>query len=80
MNPWEAKAYGLIDFVIDDGKPGLIAPIGETTAPPKTKVWDLWKIEGSRKAKKNLPSENKILRKGYAGSQDNQDNESSNPI
>ncbi|CAO2817263.1 unnamed protein product [Amaranthus hypochondriacus] len=80
MNPWEAKAYGLIDAVIDDGKPGLIAPIGETTAPPKSKVWDLWKIEGSRKAKKNLPSENKILRNGYAGSQNNQDNKSSNPI
>ncbi|XP_057522164.1 ATP-dependent Clp protease proteolytic subunit 3, chloroplastic-like [Amaranthus tricolor] len=73
MNPWEAKEYGLIDAVIDDGKPGLIAPIGETTAPPKTKVWDLWKIEGSRKAKKNLPSENKILRNGYPGSQGTED-------
>ncbi|CAK9317995.1 unnamed protein product [Citrullus colocynthis] len=65
MNPWEAKEYGLIDEVIDDGKPGLVAPIAEATPPPKTRVWDLWKVEGSRKAKKNLPSENKILQNGY---------------
>ncbi|KAF5958408.1 hypothetical protein HYC85_005633 [Camellia sinensis] len=68
MNPWEAKEYGLIDAVIDDGKPGLIAPTADATPPPKTKVWDLWKIEGSRKAKKNLPSEEKILQNGYKGS------------
>ncbi|XP_022997788.1 ATP-dependent Clp protease proteolytic subunit 3, chloroplastic [Cucurbita maxima] len=68
MNPWEAKEYGLIDEVIDDGKPGLIAPIAEANPPPKTRVWDLWKIEGSRKAKKNLPSETKILQNGYQGS------------
>ncbi|KAL7190769.1 hypothetical protein ACSBR2_022947 [Camellia fascicularis] len=68
MNPWEAKEYGLIDAVIDDGKPGLIAPTADATPPPKTKVWDLWKIEGSKKAKKNLPSEEKILQNGYKGS------------
>ncbi|XAR51484.1 Endopeptidase Clp [Bertholletia excelsa] len=67
MNAWEAKEYGLVDAVIDDGKPGLVAPIAEAAPPPKTKVWDLWKIEGSRKAKKNLPSEEKILRNGYGG-------------
>lgn len=67
MNAWEAKEYGLVDAVIDDGKPGLVAPIGDVTPPPKTKVWDLWKIEGSRKAKKNLPSEHKFLQKQYAG-------------
>lgn len=61
LNPWEAKEYGLVDEVIDDGKPGLIAPLADKTPPPKTKVWDLWKVEGSRKAKKNLPSEDKIL-------------------
>ncbi|GAB4827947.1 ATP-dependent Clp protease proteolytic subunit 3 [Ancistrocladus abbreviatus] len=65
MNAWEAKEYGLVDAVIDDGKPGLVAPIGEAAPPPKTKVWDLWKIEGSRKAKKNLPSEHKILQDLY---------------
>ncbi|KAK4776260.1 hypothetical protein SAY86_004948 [Trapa natans] len=61
LNPWEAKEYGLIDEVIDDGKPGLIAPIGDGSPPPKTRVWDLWKVEGSRKAKKKLPSEHRIL-------------------
>ncbi|KAH6784664.1 CLP protease proteolytic subunit 3 [Perilla frutescens var. hirtella] len=66
MNAWEAKAYGLIDEVVDDGKLGLVAPIGDTSAPPKTRVWDLWKIEGSKKAKKNLPSEEKSAQNGYA--------------
>jgi ATP-dependent Clp protease protease subunit len=69
MNPWEAKEYGLVDVVIDDGKPGLVAPIGDATPPPKTRVWDLWKVEGSRKAKKNLPSEHKILQNGYGAAQ-----------
>lgn len=61
MNAWEAKEYGLVDAVIDDGKPGLVAPIGDASPPPKTRVWDLWKVEGSRKARKNLPSEEKFL-------------------
>ncbi|KAK4477666.1 hypothetical protein RD792_016911 [Penstemon davidsonii] len=73
MNAWEAKEYGLVDEVIDDGKPGLVAPLGDTSPPPKTRVWDLWKIEGSRKAKKNLPSEDKILKNGYVGEQGNDD-------
>ncbi|ONK81707.1 uncharacterized protein A4U43_C01F32060 [Asparagus officinalis] len=67
MNPWEAKEYGLVDAVIDDGKPGLVAPIADSTPPPKTRVWDLWKIEGSRKAKQNLPSELKISQNGLNG-------------
>ncbi|KAK8532280.1 hypothetical protein V6N12_053725 [Hibiscus sabdariffa] len=67
MNPWEAKEYGLVDGVIDDGKPGLVAPIADATPPPKTRVWDLWKVEGSRKAKKNLPTEHKMLQNGYTG-------------
>ncbi|KAK8546598.1 hypothetical protein V6N12_027374 [Hibiscus sabdariffa] len=69
MNPWEAKEYGLVDGVIDDGKPGLVAPIADATPPPKTRVWDLWKVEGSRKAKKNLPTEHKMLQNGYTGDQ-----------
>ena len=69
MNPWEAKEYGLVDGVIDDGKPGLVAPIGDSSPPPKTRVWDQWKIEGSRKAKKNLPSEHKFLQNASKGSQ-----------
>lgn len=67
MNPWQAKEYGLIDEVIDDGKPGLVAPIADLTPPPKTRVLDIWKIEGSRKAKKNLPSEHKFFQ-NYNGS------------
>nr|GEV09615.1 ATP-dependent Clp protease proteolytic subunit 3, chloroplastic [Tanacetum cinerariifolium] len=67
MNAWEAKAYGLVDEVIDDGKPGLVAPIADTTPPPKTRVWDLWKVEGSRKALKNMPSEDKMLQNGRVG-------------
>lgn len=66
MSPWEAKEYGLVDAVIDDGKPGLVAPTADAVPPPKTRVWDLWKVEGSRKAKKNLPSEHKIFQNGYA--------------
>ncbi|XP_059670949.1 ATP-dependent Clp protease proteolytic subunit 3, chloroplastic [Cornus florida] len=66
MNPWEAVDYGLVDAVIDDGKPGLVAPTAEAAAPPKTRVWDLWKVEGSRKSRKNLPSEEKILQNGIS--------------
>ncbi|GFP95461.1 ATP-dependent clp protease proteolytic subunit 3 chloroplastic [Phtheirospermum japonicum] len=65
MNAWEAKEYGLVDEVIDDGKPGLVAPIADVAPPPKTRVWDLWKIEGSKKAKKSLPSEEKKFQNGY---------------
>ncbi|KAM6582756.1 hypothetical protein CsatB_009758 [Cannabis sativa] len=67
MNAWEAKEYGLIDEVIDDGKPGLVAPLSDAAPPPKTRVWDMWKVEGSRKAKKNLPSEDKMLQNGNNG-------------
>ncbi|CAL9160738.1 unnamed protein product [Musa hybrid cultivar] len=36
------------------------------SAPPlKTHVWDLWKVEGSRKARQNLPSEQKLSQDGY---------------
>ncbi|XP_061338308.1 ATP-dependent Clp protease proteolytic subunit 3, chloroplastic [Gastrolobium bilobum] len=73
MNPWEAKEYGLIDGVIDDGKPGLIAPIADASPPPKTRVWDQWKVEGSRKAKQNLPSEHKFLHNAYKGGQGSED-------
>lgn len=70
MNAWEAKEYGLVDEVIDDGKPGLVAPLTDASPPPKTRVWDLWKIEGSKKAKNNLPSEHKMLQNGYVGGGD----------
>lgn len=57
MNPWEAKEYGLIDDVIDDGKPGLVAPIADATPPPKPRLKNIWEIEGTKKGKKKLPSE-----------------------
>ncbi|XP_059293391.1 ATP-dependent Clp protease proteolytic subunit 3, chloroplastic [Lycium ferocissimum] len=74
MNAWEAKEYGLVDAVIDDGKPGLVAPITDgTTPPPKTRVWDQWKIEGTKKARKmGLPSEERISQNGYAASPDDE--------
>ncbi|KAL3618992.1 ATP-dependent Clp protease proteolytic subunit 3 [Castilleja foliolosa] len=79
MNAWEAKEYGLVDEVIDDNKPGLVAPIADSSAPPKTLVWDLWKIEGSKKAKKNLPSEERILQNGYAVGGGDENRETSAP-
>ncbi|KAJ6822260.1 ATP-dependent Clp protease proteolytic subunit 3, chloroplastic [Iris pallida] len=75
MSPWEAKEYGLVDVVIDDGKPGLIAPVVDSTPPPKTRVWSLWKVEGSKKAKKNLPSEMRIPAAGSNGTNGSSDKE-----
>lgn len=69
MNPWEAMEYGLVDAVIDDGKPGLVAPIADAAPPPKTRVSEMWTIEGSRKARRNLPSEERLLQNGHASSQ-----------
>ncbi|KAG5528081.1 hypothetical protein RHGRI_028872 [Rhododendron griersonianum] len=43
MNPWEAKEYGLVDEVIDDGKPGLVAPLADSSAPPFPGEWFLWR-------------------------------------
>lgn len=85
MNAWEAKEYGLVDEVIDDGKPGLVAPLTDASPPPKTRVWDLWKIEGSKKAKNNLPSEHKMLQNGYVGGGDgdrgmDQEKETPSPV
>jgi ATP-dependent Clp protease protease subunit len=56
MNAWEAKEYGIVDGVIDDGKPGLVAPIGEIKEPPKSRIWDYWTIKEG-KERKLLPSE-----------------------
>ncbi|KAJ8748621.1 hypothetical protein K2173_007611 [Erythroxylum novogranatense] len=69
MNAWEAKEYGLVDAVVDDGKPGLVAPVADFAPPPKTRVWDTWKIEGGKKARKGLPSEHKFLQNGHVGVQ-----------
>ncbi|KAL2649770.1 hypothetical protein R1flu_017898 [Riccia fluitans] len=59
MNAWEAKEYGIVDVVIDDGKPGLIAPIGEIKEPPKSKIWQMWTVKEG-KARKELPTEEAI--------------------
>lgn len=56
MNAWEAKEYGIVDGVIDDGKPGLVAPFGEIKEPPKSKVWEYWTIKDV-KERKLVPSE-----------------------
>lgn len=79
MNPWEAKDYGLVDAVIDDGKPGLVAPNTDPVPPPKIRISDRWIIEKKRKKKlvENVQSEHKFLQNGYAGEQEN--NEAKDP-
>ncbi|GAB2300048.1 ATP-dependent Clp protease proteolytic subunit 3 [Dionaea muscipula] len=61
MSAWEAKEYGLVDAVVDDGKPGLVAPMADSSPPPKTNIWYLWKNSDGRRAKKLLPSEHKFV-------------------
>ncbi|MCI13311.1 ATP-dependent Clp protease proteolytic subunit [Trifolium medium] len=56
MNPWEAKEYGLVDDVVDDGKPGLVAPNADPTPPPKLMA-SKWEFPENLKVKKKLPSE-----------------------
>ncbi|MCD7456398.1 ATP-dependent Clp protease proteolytic subunit 4 [Datura stramonium] len=73
LNAWEAKEYGLVDAVIDDGKPGLVAPVTKVMPPPRTRVWDQWKIEGTKKAKKYLPSEERILQNDEQRSNEEKD-------
>ncbi|CAI0627126.1 unnamed protein product [Linum tenue] len=83
MDAWEAKSYGLVDGVIDDGKPGLVAPIADASPPPKTRIWEYWKVEGTKQAKKSLPSEHRILQKAYSngvlGADENEGNEKDEP-
>lgn len=63
MNSWETVEYGLADGVINDGKPGLVAPIAEAGPPPRARLFDLYKGDGGWKGKQNLPSEEKFLLK-----------------
>lgn len=60
MHPWQAKEYGLVDEVIDDGKPGLVAPITDASPPPKSEVWHLYRSMASFK---DMPSEHKLLKR-----------------
>ncbi|EES00782.1 hypothetical protein BDA96_03G184600 [Sorghum bicolor] len=65
MSPWEAKDYGIVDSIIDEGKPGLVAPLAGSVRPPKSRVWYLWKASGpTRKIMKHLPSEEKLINNG----------------
>ncbi|TVU33791.1 hypothetical protein EJB05_15599, partial [Eragrostis curvula] len=65
MSPWEAKDYGIVDHIIDEGKPGLVAPLAGAVPPPKSRVWYLWNASGpTRKIMKDLPSEEKFIRNG----------------
>lgn len=41
MDPWQAKDYGLVDAVIDDGKPGLVAPTPAPIGPPEVNYFTL---------------------------------------
>lgn len=45
MNPWEAKEYGLVDAVIDDGKTGQVAPIAVCTSSenPRMGLVESWR-------------------------------------
>lgn len=63
LNPWEAVEYGLADAVIDDGKPGLVAPIGDTKPPSNIEMWHYWSAK-DWKEKKRLPSEEYLIQKG----------------
>ncbi|KAI9127815.1 hypothetical protein K1719_000808 [Acacia pycnantha] len=70
MNAWEAKEYGVIDGVIDDGKPGLIAPTAEALPPPTPQAWEgLFTVDGFRGLKRRMPSEHKFLQKAFKGGQ-----------
>lgn len=62
MNAWEAVEYGLVDSVIDDGKPGLVAPIGEAKEPPKSRIWDSWTTKEGRE-RRDLPGESRLFTK-----------------
>ncbi|KAG0455122.1 hypothetical protein HPP92_024414 [Vanilla planifolia] len=73
MNAWEAKEYGLVDAVIDDGKPGLVAPIVDSSPPPKTDVWYLWRADG---IKEEMPSELSLSRSSDQNGTGNEENSS----
>lgn len=65
MSPWEAKDYGILDSIIDEGKLGLVAPMAGAVPPPKSRLWYLWNASGpTRKIMKNLPSEERFIRNG----------------
>ncbi|KAK6125399.1 hypothetical protein DH2020_040868 [Rehmannia glutinosa] len=52
MNAWEAKEYGLVDEVIDDGKPGLVAPIADASPCLKPVYGIFGKLRAVKKPRK----------------------------
>uniref|UniRef100_A0A0C9QP17 ATP-dependent Clp protease proteolytic subunit n=1 Tax=Wollemia nobilis TaxID=56998 RepID=A0A0C9QP17_9CONI len=67
LNAWEALGYGIVDAVIDDGKPGLVAPIGDSTYPPK---FGLWHYHALYDRIKPLPSEENLIKKEFDGARE----------
>lgn len=61
MNAWEAMEYGLVDGVIGDGNPDLVAPIGSPIEPPKPKINSNWTIKEFRE-RRYMPSEDAAAR------------------
>lgn len=56
MNSWEAMKYGIVDGVIGDGDPNIVAPIGAALAPAKPKINANWTIKEFRE-RRFMPSE-----------------------
>jgi ATP-dependent Clp protease protease subunit len=61
MNAWEAMEYGLVDGVIGDGNPDIVAPIGSPIEPPKPKINSNWTIKEFRE-RRYMPSEDAAVR------------------
>lgn len=75
MNAWEAMEYGLVDAVIDDGKPGLVAPIADASPPPKPRLSKMLKYELLKYGYDDIPSEERLLQNGngYVGQGSDED-------
>lgn len=61
MNSWEAMEYGIVDGVIGDGNPDLVAPIGSPIEPPKPNINSNWTIKEFRE-RRFMPSEDAPVR------------------
>jgi ATP-dependent Clp protease protease subunit len=67
LNAWEAKEYGLVDEVIDDGKPGLVAPIVDSTPPHIASADKTFTLYGRGFAPVEVLSEEILLQNGKSG-------------
>lgn len=71
LNAWEAVHYGVADAVIDDGKVGLVAPIGEKKKPPVLRVNRFYSTVYNTTLedymKHMMPSEEKLIKKKLRG-------------